>query len=133
MTSFGMSYRFNPRTTARALQILITVVKPPLVMDVRMIPKAVEEWTLRRSILREEFHEILSGSMASANLATMLPSDFQNLVFEHWAGGEVPYEAVKDKVRSESVSRIAQASPVQMDIGETAVSGLNHEEWGRRA
>ena len=73
------------------------------------------------SILMEEFDEIL------------FEGGLQNLVFEHWAGGEVPYEAVKDKVRSVAGSRIAQASPVQMDIGKTAVSGLNHEEWGRRA
>ena len=65
---YALSHRFNPRTPGRALQFLLTVVNPPVVKDVRLVPKAVEEWELRRSILREEFDETLSEKMASAIL-----------------------------------------------------------------
>ena len=115
---YALSHRFNPRTPGRALQFLTTVVNPPMVKDVRLIPKAIEDWELRRSILREEFDENLSEKMAAAILTSMLPAEFQNLVFEHWGGGEIRYEAIKDKVLSVAGSRISQSTPVPMDIGE---------------
>jgi hypothetical protein len=108
------------------------VVNPPVVKDVCSIHEATEDWELRRSILREEFEESLSEKMASAIMTSMLPAEFQNLLFEHWGGGDIRYEAIKDKVLSVAGSRISQSNPVPMDIGEAVdliqASVINTEE-----
>ena len=127
---YALSYRFNPRTPSRALQFLFTVVNPPAVKDVRLIPKAIEDWELKRSILREEFDEVLSEKMASAIMTSMLPTEFQNLVFEQWGGGDIRYEAVKDKVLSVAGNRISQTTPQPMDIGEAATQELKNPTTG---
>ena len=84
------------------------------------------------SILREEFEENLSEKMASAIMTSMLPAEFQNLVFEHWGGGEIRYEAIEDKVLSVAGNRASQSTPVPMHIGEagdsTPASVVNKEE-----
>ena len=49
----------------------------------RVIPKAIQDWGLLRAILRIEFNEIVSMTMASSIMTTMLPTGFPNLVLEH--------------------------------------------------
>ena len=51
-------------------------------------------------------------------MTSILPAEFPNLVFEHLRGGEIRYEAIKDRVLSAAGSRISQSNLVPMDIGE---------------
>ena len=65
---YALSYRFNPRTPSRALQFLFTVVNPPVVKDIRLIPKAIEDWEAKKSKLHTEFGEQLSEKMTACLL-----------------------------------------------------------------
>ena len=67
--------------------------------------------------MRDEFDEILSDRMAAAIVTSMLPPEFQDIVFQNQGAGDVVYESVKDKVLSVAASRIQQAAPTPMDIG----------------
>ena len=52
-----LSQRFNPKTSARILQYLTTVLSPAPVKDVRMLDRAIEGWESKRSRLKSEFGE----------------------------------------------------------------------------
>ena len=80
-------------------------------------PKGIEDWEAKRAILRDEFSEELSDRMAPAIITSILPAEFQDIVFTTTGSGEVTYEEVRDKVLSIAGSRIQQASPTPMDIG----------------
>ena len=48
---YALSFRFNPKTPARALQFLFTVINPPTIKDVRQIPKGIEDWEANRAVM----------------------------------------------------------------------------------
>ena len=115
---YALSFRFNPKTPARALQFMFTVINPPVIKDVRLIPKGIEDWEARRAVMRDEFDEILSDRMAAAILTQMLPADFQDTVLQGQGAGEVAYEVIKDKVLAIAGTKIQKAAPTPMDVGE---------------
>ena len=41
---YALSFRFNPKTPARALQFLFAVIHPPAIKDVRLVSKGIEDW-----------------------------------------------------------------------------------------
>ena len=65
---YALNCRFNPKTPARMLQYLLTVTDPPPIKDVRMIPKMIEEWEVKKSVLEKEFSEQLSENLPAAIL-----------------------------------------------------------------
>ena len=114
---YAISFRFNPKSPARAIQFFFTLFHPPQIKDVRFIPKGIEEWEAKKAISRDEFEEVLSDKMAAAIVASFLRQEFQDIVFTSQDAGAVVYEDVRDKVLSIAGSRIQQASPTPMDIG----------------
>ena len=114
---YALSFRFNPKTPARVLQFLFTVINFPTIKDVRQIPKGIEEWEAKRSVMRDDFDETLSDRMAASTVTSMLPQEFQDIVFQNHGAGDVVYETVKDKVLSVAASRIQQSAPAPTDTG----------------
>ena len=57
---YALNCRFNPKTPGRMLQFLLTVTNPPPVKDVRLIPKAIEDWEAKKASLEKEFGEQIS-------------------------------------------------------------------------
>ena len=122
-----LSQRFNPKTPARVLQLLTTVLNPKAVKDVRVLARAVEEWELQRGKLRAEFGEELSNNVQVAILTGMIPRDLQDMVFQLGHGGaDLKYIEVRDKVMSVANHRSLMVTPTPMDIGRVSVET---EEW----
>ena len=116
-----LAQRFNPKTPARILQYLTTVLSPPPVKDVRLLERAVEEWELKQGKLKVEFGEEFSDNVKVAILTAMIPRDLQDMVFQMGhAGEELKYSAVRDKVMSIASHRAQMATPTPMDIGQVA-------------
>ena len=122
---FMLNVRFNPKTPARALQFLHTVVNPNPIKDVRFIPKGIEDWEARRSVMEHEFGEKLSDRMAAAIVTAMLPLEFRDMIYQAQGAKDVIYEEVRDKVLSVAGCRIESAQPTPMDVG-----AVGKEEWG---
>ena len=123
-----LSQRFNPKTPARILQFLTTVLNPPLVKDVRLLERAVEEWELKQGKLKVEFGEEFSDNVKVAILTAMIPRDLQDMVFQMGhAGEELKFSAVRDKVMSVASHRAQMATPTPMDIGQ--VGELDEEHY----
>ena len=118
---YALNCRFNPKTPGRMLQFLLTVTNPPPVKDVRLLPKAIEDWESKKAALEREFNEVLSEKLSAAIFTAMLPANFQDMVFENQGTAELSYQAIRDKVMAVAGSRIQQSQPVPMDIG--AVNG----------
>ena len=51
--------RFNPKTPARRMRAMMSVMQPQRVKDFRMVPKAITNWELKMLTLRKEFEEKL--------------------------------------------------------------------------
>ena len=103
------------------LQFLLTVTNPPSVKDVRLIPKAIEDWEAKKASLEKEFGEQISEKLAAAIFTAMLPQNFQDMIFESQGTADLSYQVIRDKVLGVAGSRIQQSQPVPMDIG--AVDG----------
>ncbi len=82
-----------------------------------MIPKMIEEWEVKKSVLEKEFSEELSENLQAAILVAMLPQNFKDMIFENQGSEQIRYLVVRDKVLAVAGSRIAQAQPTPMDIG----------------
>ena len=122
-----LNSRFNAKTPAKMLQVLIAVVNPAPLKDVRMIPRGIENWELGRSKLESEFDERLSDKMAAAILVSMLPTNFQDMIFESQGTVDISYNTVRDKVLAVAGSRIQQSQPTPMDV--SAVDKVKDEVW----
>jgi len=122
---YALNHRFNPKTPARTLQFLHLVVNPPKVKDVRLLPKAIEDWEARRAKLGTEFGETLSDNMSTAIFTSMLPLDLQEMVFQSQGAEAVKYDIIRDKVVTVASRRIQMSQPTPMDIGE-----VNGEQYG---
>ena len=110
--------RFNPRTPARVLQYLTTVLNPPQIKDVRHLERAVEDWEMRKGKLKSEFDEELSDNICVAILTSMIPRDLQDMVFQMGhTGEELRYKAVRDKVMGIANHRAQMTIPAPMDVG----------------
>ena len=117
---YALNQRFNPKTPARTLQFLQLVVNPPKVKDIRLLPKAIEDWEARQSKLKSEFGESLSENLTTAIFTSMLPTDLQEMVFQSQGSDEVKYAIIRDKVVAVASRRIQMSQPVPMDVGEIA-------------
>lgn len=127
-----LSQRFNPKTPARILQYLTTVLNPTPVKDIRLLERAIEEWEIRKGKLKIEFQEELSDSVQVAILTSMIPRDLQDMVFQMGHVGEVlKYAAVRDKIMSIASHRAQMATPTPMEINHLGEPYEEHGEyWG---
>ncbi len=123
-----LNVRFNPKTPARLLQCLSAVISPGVIKDVRNLAKAVEEWETKTNKLKCEFDEQLSESLRVAVLLSMLPRDFQDMVFQMGSvsGTKLEYHVIRDKVLSVAGHRVQMSQPTPMDTGAL-------DWWGRES
>ena len=113
-----LSQRFNPKTPARILQNLTTVLNPTPVKDVRLLERAIEEWEAKRNRMKTEFDEEFSDNVCIAILTNMIPRDLQDFVFQQGQAGEdLKYRTVRDKIMSIASNRAGLATPTPMDVG----------------
>ena len=102
--------RYNPKTPARALMAMMAVMQPRKVRDVRELQGAVQEWEVKVKNLKSE-HEIdLDERIAVALLTAMLPTDFQDYVFQ-WSDGKVQYKELRDKLMALAMNRASLGRP----------------------
>lgn len=114
----ALAHRFDPKTPARVLQYLSSVINPPKVKDIRQLEQAIEEWEVRKGRLRSEFKEELSETVQVAILTGMLSSDLQDFVFQMGQTGDaIRYTAVRDKLMALASQRSQRMTPSPMDIG----------------
>ena len=113
-----LSQRFNPKTPARVLQFLTTILNPAPVKDVRLLERAVEEWEIKVGKLKVEFDEEFSDTIKVAIITGMIPRDLQDMVFQlGHAGQSLKYRDVRDKVMSIASHRAQMSIPTPMDVG----------------
>ena len=113
-----LSQRFNPKTPARILQFLTTILNPTPIKDVRLLERAVEEWEIKVGKLKVEFDEEFSDTIKVAIITGMIPRDLQDMVFQMGKSGEVlKYREVRDKVMSIASHRAQMATPTPMEVG----------------
>ena len=111
---------FNPRTPGRIFQHLGIVLNPPKIKDVRLLPKAVEEWEARRAKLALEYNEPMSNSVSIAVFIQMLPKDIQDFVLQYDLDEKITYQEVREKVVAIAGNRIYDMMPVPMEVGHVA-------------
>ena len=110
-----LSARFDPRTPARALRAMMVAMQPKRVKDVREMQAAVADWELKIKQLKME-HEIdLDDQIKVALLTGMLPTDFQDYVFQ-WSDGKVKFKEVQDKVLTLAMNRASLGRPMPMEV-----------------
>ena len=134
-----LNNRYNPKTPARLLQCLTEVISPGVVKDIRNLPKTVENWEARKNRLKLEFKEDLSDNLAVAILVSMIPRDFQDMVFQMGGvGDKLKYQEVRDKILSVAGHRAQLSQPTPMDISAMDWNGKGpschgegcEEMWG---
>ena len=76
-------------------QYLLSVVNLTPTKDVRLIPRGIEEWEVRRPTIEQAFDEKLSEKMAAAVLSAMLPQRFQDMIFASQGTTDISYQAVR--------------------------------------
>ena len=116
--------RFNPTTPAKALAAMLEVMNPRKVVDVHLIPKAVDAWELKLIALKKEFNEDPSPRMKIALLLAMIPVDMQDMLFQQ-ADGMKTYEDARDRVKGIAQNRISRNQPTPMDVSELHL----YDEW----
>jgi hypothetical protein len=107
--------RFDPKTPAKALMAMLSVMNPRKVKDVRFLSGAVEDWEVKVKGLGADHDVTIDNKIKSAVLTAMCPEDVQNLIFQ-WMDSKTTYEDLRDKVVALSQNRAADAKPKPMEI-----------------
>ena len=81
--------------------------------------------------MENEFGERLSERMAAAIVTAMLPTEFQDMIFQAQGSKEVIFSEIRDKVLSVAGSRIQSAQPTPMEVGAVNNEGTQQGDvWG---
>ena len=119
-----VAMRFDPKTPARALKLMMMVMQPRRVKDIREMQAAVEEWENRVRQLENDHDIKLHEIIKTALLTSMLPNDFQDYVFQ-WSDASSDFKSIKDKVLALAMNRASLSRPVPMEVDR-----VRAEEWG---
>ena len=108
---------FNPTTPAKALQVMVDIVKPPKIEKDAEVETMMEKWELKVGMAAKDFGKDLqlSEKMKVAIATSMMPSTIQEMIFQHAENLE-DFKAFKEKVSSLVSNRVA-VERVPMDIG----------------
>ena len=119
--------KYNPKTMARGLRVLVEVVNPPKAKGIHDVELAVAKWEEKSKILATQFGEKLSDRMKMGILTSIMPIAIQDYIYTH-VEKDSGYEDLKEKVRSMVSNKVAaDMGPAPMDIGD--VKG-QADEWG---
>jgi hypothetical protein len=131
---FGALYllnkRYRPNTHARRIQCLTEVVRPPIIKDSRQLVMAVELWEGKVASLFRDFQQDLGDGIKTAILISMIPREYQDMVFQLGVGDKDPdYTEIRDKVMSVAGNRVQMATPTPMDVGQIGQEDNYGSEW----
>ena len=108
---------YNPRTLARVMQRIMSVVTPPRLSDVKSLVTMVEEWEKRIKELESDTNEKITDVFKMAILTAMMPENIQEYIFQQ-TDEVASFKKTKDKVVALTNNRMTmQQGPVPMDIG----------------
>ena len=125
--------RFDPRTPAKALMAMMSVMQPKKVKDVRELPSAVEDWEVRIKNLKVEHDIGLDDNIKIALMTSFLPTDLQDHVFQ-WTDGKMKFPEIKDRVLSLAVNRASLSKPTPMEVDRVRADEYQTEctdYWGQ--
>ena len=115
--------RFDPRTPAKTLMAMMSVMQPKKAKDVRDLMNVVQAWEVNVRNLSIE-HGITIDAKVKVPLPTStLPSDLQYFVFQV-ADDKLDFASVRDRVMSLAVNRAAAGRPTPMEVDRVWA-----EEW----
>ncbi len=117
----ALGERFNPKTPARFLMQLMDILKPGVVKDARGLAKLVEDWEGKISKWEREWEELLSEKVKVALFLTMIPQDFQDVIFQNATSPDFKYKEIRDKVMCVASHRVQMVTPQPMDIGRVGL------------
>ena len=119
--------KYNPKTMARGLRVLVEAVNPPKAKGIHDVELAMAKWEEKSKILATQFGEKLSDKTKMGILTSIMPIAIQDYIYTH-VEKDTGYEDLKEKVRSMVSNKItAGMGPAPMDIGD--VKG-QADEWG---
>ena len=124
-----MAKRFDPKTPARALRAMMVVMQPKRVKDVRELQGVVEEWEVQAKQLEIEHEIVLDERIKSALLASMLPTDFQDYMFQ-WTDGKTTFKEMKDKILALAMNRASLGRPMPMEVDRVRAAEWHEEDPG---
>ena len=116
--------RYDPKTPAKALMAMMGVMQPKKVKDVRELPAAIEEWEVKVKTLKLEHNTEIQEQVKVALLTSMLPSDYQDYVFQH--AGAAKYDEIRDRVIAVAVNRASLHKPKPMEVDWVR----GYDDWG---
>ncbi len=114
--------RFDPRTPAKALMAMLSVMNPKKVKDVRYLSGVVEDWEVKVKSLGTDHDVTIDNKIKSAVLTAMCPEEVQNLIFQ-WMDTKTTYEDLRDKIITLSLNRAGEAKPKPMEVDSV------REDW----
>ena len=91
--------RFDPRTPAKTLMAMMSVMQPKKAKDVRDLMNVVQAWEVNVRNLSIEHGITIDAKVKVALLTSILPSDLQDFVFQV-ADDKLDFASVRDRVMS---------------------------------
>ena len=124
--------RYSPRTYTKRLKMMMNVLKPPEVKDMKDVPTAVGEWESRVRKLESEYQDQIGEQLKVAVLVSFLPEGLQEKVFELERGREgVEYGEAREIVLTTAMRKAEQRRPKEGVVAavEAGVWGDGVERW----
>ena len=119
--------RFDPKTPAKALMMMMGVFQTKKVKDSRELPSVIQDWEVKVKNLEVERSIALDPKIKAALLASFLPPDLQDLMFQ-WTEARTTFEELRDRVMSLAVNRAAMAKPTAMEVDRVQAEEYYYEE-----
>ena len=124
--------RFDPKTPARALRLMMQVMQPKKVKDIREVQGAVTEWEVKVAQLNTEHGIELDDKILVALLTTMIPNEFQDHVFQ-MSDEKTSFKGIKDKILTMALNRASLSRPMPMEVDQVRKDwydgGGETDEW----
>ena len=123
---WALHSRYNPRTFAKAMRVMVEVVKPGQVKDIKDVETAIGSWEEKlRRLLRDYPEEKISDKMQQALVTSMMPATVQDVIFQKTDG----YNSMREM--KEAIVALVQnklmnktAGPQKMEIDQ-----VEYEDW----
>ena len=120
--------KYNPKTMARAIQLMMDVKGPKQVKEIREVETAITAWEMRVRKLESEFGESLTSTMKIAIVTGMMPTSIQDDVYTN-VDWQTEYPAVVARIKIWAENKAAMMNgPVPMEISEVQWEEYN-DEW----
>ena len=123
--------KYNPKTMARGVRLMIEVVNPPRIKSLGEIEAEITKWEEKTTILSSQFGEAINQKMKIAIFTNMMPANIQDYIYSI-VESDTQYETLKDKVRGMVSNKVAMnMGPAPMDIGGMGFEcgACGEEEW----